>query len=197
MPGRWPHLVVHAAGLLPLAWMISDFLLRLEDYSANRTLMLRSGSMGLLLLVASFACTPMGWLLRWPRAAQIRRALGLYGFLFVAIHLLVYAWLDNGWMFDLILRDLGERRAMSVGLLAFVLLIPLAATSTNSWQRRLVKHWRMLHRLVYLALPLSVLHYLWLERDFHRAAWVYTSIVALLLLLRLNIVRRRLRPGRG
>lgn len=122
--------------------------------------MLRSGSVGLL-LVASFACTPLSWLLRWPRIVQVRRALGLYGFLLVLIHLLVDAWLDNSFMLDLIVRDLGERRAMSVGLLAFALLIPLAVTSTNGWQRRLGKRWRMLHQLVYLALPLSVLHYLW------------------------------------
>lgn len=98
-------------------------------------------------------------------------------------------------MFDLILRDLGERRAMSVGLWAFALLIPLAITSTAGWQRRLGKRWRTLHRLVYLALPLSVLHYLWLERDFHGAAWLYAGIVGILLLLRVSVVRHRLRPG--
>jgi len=193
MPQLWLRRIVHAAGLLLLAWMMSDFLLNLESYSANRTLMLRSGSVGLLLLVASFACTPLGWLLRWPRIVQVRRALGLYSFLFICIHLLVYAWLDNSFMLDLIVRDLGERRAMSVGLLAFALLIPLVVTSTNGWQRRLGKRWRMLHQLVYLALPLSVLHYLWLERDFQRSAWIYAVIVGLLLLLRLTVIRQRLR----
>ena len=193
MPQLWLRRLVHAASLLLLAWMMGDFLLNLASYSANRTLMLRSGSVGLLLLVASFACTPLGWLLRWPRIVQVRRALGLYGFLFICIHLLVYAWLDNSFMLDLIVRDLGERRAMSVGLLAFALLIPLAITSTNGWQRRLGKRWRMLHQLIYLALPLSVLHYLWLERDFHRAAWLYAALVGLLLLLRLNVIRQRVR----
>ena len=65
----------------------------------------------------------------------------------------------------LILRDIGERRAMSVGLLAFALLIPLALTSTNGWQKRLGRRWKVLHRLVYFAVPLSILHYFWLERD--------------------------------
>jgi sulfoxide reductase heme-binding subunit YedZ len=86
---------------------------------------------------------------------------------------------------------------MSVGLLAFALLIPLAMTSTNGWQQRLGRQWRVLHRLIYLALPLSVLHYLWLEHDFHRAAWLYAAIVALLLFLRLTIVRQHLRLLRG
>ena len=192
MPQLWLRRLVHATALLLLAWMVGDFLFNLESYTANRTLMLRSGSIGLLLLVASFACTPLSWLLHWPHLVQIRRALGLYGFLLISIHLLVYAWLDNAFMLDLLVRDLGERRAMSVGLLAFALLIPLAVTSTAGWQRRLGKRWRRLHRLVYLALPLRVLHYLWLERDFHRAAWLYTVILAVLLLLRLPVVRRQL-----
>ena len=89
MPQLWLRRLVHAASLLLLAWMMGDFLLNLASYSANRTLMLRSGSVGLLLLVASFACMPLGWLLRWPRIVQVRRALGLYGFLFICIHLLV------------------------------------------------------------------------------------------------------------
>lgn len=195
MSTRQVRLLAHAAGLLSLVWMVGAFLLNQENYSANRTLMLRSGSVGLLLLVASLACTPLSWLRGWLRLVQLRRGLGLYGFLFVAIHLLVYAWLDNDFMFDLILRDLGERRAMSVGLWAFALLIPLVITSTAGWQRRLGKRWRTLHRLVYLALPLSVLHYLWLERDFHGAAWLYAGIVGILLLLRVSVVRHRLRPG--
>ena len=195
MPHYWLRRLVHVIALLLLAWMIGDFLRNLESYAANRTLMLRSGAVGLLLLVASFTCTPLSWLCRWPRVVQVRRALGLYGFLFISIHLVVYAWLDNAFMLALMVRDLGERRAMSVGLLAFALLIPLVITSTTGWERRLGKRWRMLHRLVYLALPLSVLHYLWLERDFHRAAWLYAAIVALLLLFRLPVVRQRLRQN--
>ena len=193
MPQHWLRRLVHGIALLLLVWMIGDFLLNLASYAANRTLMLRAGTVGLLLLVASFTCTPLSWVFHWPRVVQVRRALGLYSFLFISIHLLVYAWLDNAFMLALMVRDLGERRAMSVGLLAFALLIPLAITSTTGWQRRLGKRWRMLHRLVYLALPLSVLHYLWLERDFHGGAWFYAVVVALLLLLRLPVVRRQLR----
>lgn len=193
MAQNWLRRLVHAIALLLLLWMVGDFLLNLASYAANRTLMLRAGTVGLLLLVASFTCTPLSWICHWPRVVQVRRSLGLYSFLFISIHLLVYAWLDNAFMLDLIVRDLGERRAMSVGLLAFALLIPLAITSTAGWQRRLGKGWRRLHWLVYLALPLSVLHYLWLERDFHGGAWFYGVVVAILLLLRLPVVRRQLR----
>lgn len=125
MKQPWLRLLVHAVGLLLLIWMVGDFLLDLESYSANRALMLRSGSTGLILLVAAFAVSPLAWWLRQPVLVQPRRALGLYGFLFICIHFLTYAWLDNSFMLDLMLRDLGERQAMSVGLLAFALLIPL------------------------------------------------------------------------
>lgn len=185
--------IVHAAGLLPLVWMVGDFLLNLESYSANRALMLRSGSAGLILLVVAFAVSPLAWWLRQPVLVQPRRALGLYGFLFVCIHLLVYAWLDNNFMLDLMVRDLGERGAMSIGLLAFALLIPLALTSTDGWQRRLGKRWRILHRLVYLVLPLSVLHYFWLDRDIVTRPVIFAAIVGVLLLLRLSWLRRQFR----
>jgi sulfoxide reductase heme-binding subunit YedZ len=99
-------------------------------------------------------------------------------------------------MLALMIRDLGERQAMSVGLLAFVLLIPLALTSTDGWQRRLGKRWRRLHQLVYLALPLSVLHYFWLDRDIVTRPVIFAVIVGGLLLLRLPWLRQLFRNAR-
>lgn len=85
---------------------------------------------------------------------------------------------------ELILRDLQERRAMWVGTISFALLIPLALTSTRGWQRRLGRRWKILHRLVYVALPLALVHYFWLERDIITAPILFTLAVAVLLLLR-------------
>jgi sulfoxide reductase heme-binding subunit YedZ len=79
---------------------------------------------------------------------------------------------------------------MSVGLLAFALLIPLALTSTNGWQKRLGKRWKQLHRLVYFAVPLSLLHYFWLERDIYDWVLVYAALVAILFAIRLPSIRR-------
>ncbi len=189
MARNWHRVLAHGLSLLALAWMLLDFVLHLEDYTANRALMLRSGFVGLILLVASFACSPAARLLRWPQATQIRRALGLYGFVFVCIHLLVYAWLDMAFDLQFILRDLDERRAMSIGLIAFALLIPLALTSTKGWQRRLGRNWRRVHWLVFLALPLSVAHYLLLDRDVLTAAWVFAGLVAVLLMVRVVSTR--------
>jgi sulfoxide reductase heme-binding subunit YedZ len=155
--------------------------------------MLRTGSAGLILLVASLACTPASRLLRWPRVVQVRRALGLYAFLHIALHLFAYAVWENGLDLELMWRDLGERRAMSVGLAAFLALIPLAMTSTQGWQRRLGKNWKTLHRLVYPAALLSVLHFFLLDRDFITEPAIYAVIVGVLLALRLPLMRWVLR----
>jgi sulfoxide reductase heme-binding subunit YedZ len=83
-----------------------------------------------------------------------------------------------------------------VGLIAFPLLIPLALTSTNGWQRRLGRRWKVLHRLVYFAVPLSLLHYFWLERDILDWVLVYTVIVVLLFALRLPLIKRTIAQWR-
>lgn len=185
---NWHYLLTHLAGLAPLlvigAYYLSDTLVNPVRY-----IILRSGTLGLIFLVASFACTPVRLLFGWPGAIQIRRALGLYGFFYAGLHLWAYLAWENTFYFDLIWRDLGERRAMLIGLVAFLLLVPLAITSTRGWQRRLGKRWRTLHRLVYLAIPLSVWHYLWLDRDFITVPLIYAAIVGILLLVRLPLVR--------
>jgi sulfoxide reductase heme-binding subunit YedZ len=127
----------------------------------------------------------------------MRRTLGLYGFGYAAAHLLAYAALDSYFDPELIWRDVGERRSMLVGFAAFLALVPLALTSTRGWQRRLGRGWRLLHRLVYVALPLSVLHYLWLDRDVIWLPLLYAALIALLLLVRLPPLRRALVRARG
>jgi sulfoxide reductase heme-binding subunit YedZ len=184
---NWHYLLSHLAGIVPLLVIATYYL---SDTLANpvRYIILRTGTIGLIFLVASLACTPVRVIFGWSGAIQIRRALGLYGFLYAALHLGAYLVLENELYFDLIWRDLGERRAMLIGLVAFLLLLPLALTSTRGWQRRLGKRWRTLHRLIYLALPLSVWHYLWLDRDFITVPLIYAVIVGIHLLVRLPMV---------
>jgi sulfoxide reductase heme-binding subunit YedZ len=109
------------------------------------------------------------------------------------LHVWNYAVWESGLDWELIARDLEERRAMTVGLVALLTLIPLAATSTRGWQRRLGKRWRKLHRLVYIAVPLSVWHYLWLERDIITVPLIFAGVVGVLLVMRVPIVRHTLR----
>jgi sulfoxide reductase heme-binding subunit YedZ len=189
---NWHRVLAHGVGLFTLIWLALDYVTQEDSFTFNRTVMLRTGSAGLALLVASFACTPVGRLFGWQRPTQIRRALGLYGFFYAVLHVWNYAVWENGLDAALIARDLEERPAMPVGLLALLALIPLAATSTRGWQRRLGKRWRTLHRLVYVAVPLSVWHYLWLERDILTVPLVYSVIVGVLFSLRLPLVRRTL-----
>jgi hypothetical protein len=121
---NWHRLIVHAAGIFPLFTFAADYLQ--NDSLVNRTLILRAGTLGLIFLVASFACTPISIVFGWNKATRFRRSLGLYGVLYITIHLFIYAVLDNALDFDLIVRDIGERRSMLVGL-AFCCCYP--------WQR--------------------------------------------------------------
>jgi sulfoxide reductase heme-binding subunit YedZ len=193
---NWHRIVTHLAAGVPLALMAFYYL---SDALANpiRYVILSTGALGLMLLVASLACTPVRRLTGWQGAIQIRRTLGLYSFFYLSLHLLAYAVLENSLDFNLIWRDLGERRAMTVGLIAFLLLVPLAVTSTRGWQRRLGKRWRTLHKLIYVAAPLSVWHYLWLDRDIITFPLIYAAIVGILLAARLPWARwfRRLQSA--
>jgi len=126
-----------------------------------------------------------GWLLR------LRRMLGLYAFFYACLHLLTYLWLDQFFDWAAIVRDIVKRPFITVGMLAFVLLLPLAITSSDGWIRRLKRNWGKLHRLVYVIAPLGVLHYLWLVKRDLQSPLIYAAILAVLLLWR---VWRYLRP---
>ncbi|KMJ52089.1 sulfite oxidase [Vogesella sp. EB] len=126
-----------------------------------------------------------GWLLR------LRRMLGLYAFFYACLHLLTYLWLDQFFDWAAIVRDIVKRPFITVGMLAFGLLLPLAITSSDGWIRRLKRNWGKLHRLVYVIAPLGVLHYLWLVKRDIQSPLIYAAILAVLLLWR---VWRYLRP---
>jgi sulfoxide reductase heme-binding subunit YedZ len=198
-PLPWRTILVHVIASLPLLLTAYEYLMGTVPIVLDRHLVIRFGAVGLAFIIASFTITPVSIITGKTNLKPIRRPLGVYGFCYIALHLLAYAWLSNYFEWDLILRDIGERRAMSVGLLAFTLLIPLALTSTNGWQRRLGRRWKVLHRLVYFAIPLSILHYFWLERDIRDWLWVYAGLVIVLFAIRIpalrqTIARRRQQP---
>ena len=186
----WRNTLVHVIASVPLALTAYEYFTGTLPIVLDRHLVIRFGAVGLAFLVASFSITPISILSGNTNLKPIRRPLGVYGFCYITLHLLAYVWLSNYFDWELILRDIGERRAMSVGLLAFALLIPLALTSTNGWQKRLGRRWKILHRLVYFAVPLSVLHYFWLERDIKDWVFVYATLVAILFVVRLPAIRR-------
>ncbi len=186
--------------LLPAALLLAGLLRGTLGADPVAALLWQTGLWALRLLLASLAVTPLqrltGW--RWP--IRFRRQLGLFAFFYACLHLAVYAVFDRSLDLAAVWEDIVERPFITVGALAFLLLVPLAATSTRAAVRRLGPRWQQLHRLVYLAAGLAVLHYLWLVKADLRPPLIYAAILAVLLLLRLPAPlswRRRLRSASG
>ena len=129
----------------------------------------------------TLAVTPLRRLSGWSTLAPLRRTLGLAAFGYVCLHLLTYVVLDQFFDWRAIVEDVLERRYITAGFAGFLCLLPLAITSTRSWQRRLGVRWVKLHRLVYVAAGLGVVHHLWLVKADLRAPLVHASVLALLL----------------
>lgn len=193
--------VVFVLLLLPAALLLAGLIRGTLGADPVATLLWQTGLWALRLLLASLAVTPLqrltGW--RWP--IRFRRQLGLFAFFYACLHLAVYAVFDRSLDLAAVWEDIVERPFITVGALAFLLLVPLAATSTRAAVRRLGPRWQQLHRLVYLAAGLAVLHYLWLVKADLRPPLIYAGILAALLLLRLPLRllpwRRRLGSASG
>jgi sulfoxide reductase heme-binding subunit YedZ len=186
------QIFVHLASLAPLALMV--YLTLTGGLTANpvQDLTLRTGKAALWLLVFSLAATPANTLFGFRQALKVRRALGLYAFLYVLLHFLAFVWLDYALDISLMLQDVGSKRYVLAGLGAFLILIPLALTSTRGWMKRLGKNWKRLHKLVYLAGILAVVHFVWLVKSDIREPLAFGLAVGLLLLARLPVIRRPL-----
>jgi sulfoxide reductase heme-binding subunit YedZ len=147
----------------------------------------RLGFWTLTLLLAALAPTAIqiatGW--KWP--LRLRRMLGLEAFLYVCLHFAVYLWLDQGFDFSEIGKDIAKRKFITVGFTAFLLLIPLAVTSTDGMVRRLgFRRWKRLHRLVYVAAILGVIHFVWRVKSDLRQPLLFAAALAVLLAVRVS-----------
>jgi methionine sulfoxide reductase heme-binding subunit len=139
------------------------------------------GSWGLRLLLLTLCVRPAAVLLRQPRLMRLRRLLGLWAFTYLAVHFLTWLVLDRALDLRSIVPDIVKRPYITVGFTAFVLLIPLALTSTDRWMRRLGRRWHRLHRLVYVAALLGCLHFLWLVKADWREPALYLALYAALM----------------
>lgn len=185
------------APLLWLAWRGYT-----NDLGANPIdkLIRELGVWGLRLLIVGLAITPAAKLLRQPRLIRFRRTIGLFAFAYVLLHLTNYVVTDQWFDWAAIGKDILKRPFITVGMAAFVLLVPLAVTSTNWALRKLGPvRWRKLHRLTYVIVPLGVIHYLMLVKADQKPPLIYGAIVALLLGWRMwEATRKRInRPARG
>ena len=155
------------------------------------------GLWALRFLIASLAITPLR-LLGGPSLYRFRRAIGLLAFYYAALHVTVYLVLDKGLDLASIVADIIKRPYITVGMLAFIILIPLAVTSNAPMIRRLGANWRKLHRLAYLAAAAAALHFIMLVKVWPGEPLIYAGLVAALLLFRLaNSLRPRTRPARS
>lgn len=184
---------VAALALLPLAWLGLSALRGTLGANPIETLERTTGDWTLRLLLATLAVTPARRALGWSWLAPYRRTLGLAAFGYCTVHLLSYALVDLWGAWDTLLEDVLERPYVSAGFTGFLLLLPLAITSTRGWQRRLGRSWVRLHRLVYVAGAAGCLHFLWLVKADLREPSVYAGILAALLVARLRPALRRAR----
>ncbi len=183
-------LVVWLIGLTPATWLVWRALMGRLGANPIEEILHRLGGATLILLLTTLSVTPIRRITGWNILTQIRRPLGLFGFFYLTMHFLAYAVLDQTLDWEFILEDLTERRYIIVGFTAWVLLIPLAVTSTKGWIRRLGKRWQKLHRLAYISTALGVLHFYWQVK-----ADTYWPLVATTVLVILMLFRVRSRKG--
>jgi sulfoxide reductase heme-binding subunit YedZ len=145
----------------------------------------RLGLIALVLLIAALACTPAKLALGWTWPLRIRRLLGLLGFFYASLHVATYVALDQTFDWAAIAADVAKRKFIFVGFAAFVLLMPLALTSTSASVKRLgYARWKRLHRLAYLAPALGVLHFFWRVKKDASEPLTYGAVLAVLLAVR-------------
>jgi sulfoxide reductase heme-binding subunit YedZ len=156
-----------------------------------------SGDWALYLLCATLAVTPLRRLTGWNWVVRLRRMLGLYTFFYAFMHFMTFLWFDHFFDVAAMWKDVLKRPFITVGFAAFVLLVPLAATSTNAMIKRLGRNWARLHQAIYLIAPLAILHYWWMKAGKHNFEQpiVWGSVVAVLLLLRVWWSVSRTRAG--
>jgi sulfoxide reductase heme-binding subunit YedZ len=193
------QIAMHIYAWSVLVILIFDFFT--DNLSANpiQALEQRTGRHAITLLVLSLACTPLNTIFKWSELLKRRRALGLYTFMYATIHVLIFVNLDYGLAWSTIFQTVFEKPYIIVGVIGFILLVPLAFTSFDIWKKRLGKTWKRLHQVVYLIAPLLILHYAWSKKgDFFALQGeivrplIYGLIVVLFLIMRIPPVRKLL-----
>ena len=215
LKSKWTKIAVFLLCLLPLAHLVAVALAYVlqPDLSTGLWRFLvpslppnpldffthLTGDWTIRLIVITLAITPLRKLLGVPDLIRFRRPLGLFAFFYGCLHFLTYLWFDK--LFDLheIWKDVAKRPFITAGFTAFVLMVPLALTSTKGWIRRLGgRRWQRLHRLIYVTAIAAVVHYYWLVKSDVRLPLLYGALVAVLLVYRLVVsLMRRARERAG
>ena len=176
--------------LAPGVWLVWRGFTDRLGANAIEEVLHRLGDTSLVILLVTLSITPIRRLTGWNDLAPLRRPLGLFAFFYLTTHFLWYAVVDEGLAFEFIVEDVIERPYILAGFTAWLILIPLAITSTKGWIRRLKKNWKKLHRLVYVATGLGVLHFYWQVKADTYWPLVATTVLVALMLLRIRQARR-------
>ena len=187
---RLLKLAVHIGALIPLALIIWDYTQGNLGAEPIREITLRTGKTAIVLLMLTLAVTPAHIWFGWKQIIPLRRLLGLYTFFYVALHLTIFLWLDYLLDPQLIVEALFAKRYALIGLAAFLIMLPLAITSTRSAMRKMGKKWKSLHKWVYVAGVLAVLHYLLLVKNSYTEPLIFAVVLSILLLTRVKPVKR-------
>jgi sulfoxide reductase heme-binding subunit YedZ len=181
----WSKALIFPVCLLPLALL--GLAAYHGDLGANplEVITHTTGDWTLRFLLITLCITPLRLITKQYWLIQYRRMLGLFAFFYGALHLTTYLWFDKFFSWPAILEDIGKRKFITVGFLAFVLMIPLAGTSTKGMIRRLGKRWSAIHRLIYVSAALGIVHYYWLVKADHRLPLFYGGLLFFLLGYRL------------
>lgn len=191
MRGKLPHWIVIVMAVLPAVGLAAEFALNGPGANPIEEITHLTGRWGLRLILLSLAVTPARRWFGWRQIAPLRRTLGLAGFGYACLHVSTWALLDHGLDAGAIFEDLSERPYVIAGMASFSLLFTLAVTSTRAAVKRLGQRWVRLHRAVYAAAILAVIHHFWLTKADYQSAIVHATILALLLSARLIWRARR------
>lgn len=154
------------------------------------TLTHETGIWALRFLIIALCVTPLRRLLGWTWLIKLRRMLGLYAFFYALMHFITYIWLDQFFDWFEILIDIPKRPFITIGFVSFLLLIPLAVTSTKAMQRRLKKKWQTLHKLVYVIPVLVIIHFIWSLKADYSEPLIYAAIFSVLMFIRIGYYER-------
>jgi methionine sulfoxide reductase heme-binding subunit len=187
LANKWTKPPVFLLCLVPLGILVGRALTAKLGANPVEFIQHATGDWTLRFLVFTLSITPLRKLLKLPDLIRFRRMLGLFAFFYACLHFLTYLGPDQSFDLSAIWKDVAKRPFITVGFAAFVLLIPLAITSTAGWIRRLGGHrWQVLHRAIYISAICGVIHYYWLVKSAVLRPLTYAAIVAVLLLWRLG-----------
>lgn len=191
------QIAIHIYAWSAIVWIVIQMSAGTFSINPIQELEQRTGRHAITLLMLSLLCTPVKTIFKWNEPLKRRRTLGLYAFLYAAIHVIIFVDLDYGLAWSQIAQTVFQKPYILVGVVTFLMLIPLAVTSFDIWKIRLGKNWKRLHQTVYLIAPLAILHYAWSKKgDFFTLSGdivrplIYGLIFAVFLILRIPAVRK-------